>query len=165
MMDSVEFLSKSLLIGVLATFFMDLGAIVGTRLGLVNKPNQGLLGRWLIELKAGRWRRPSSDIRIVPARKNEAILGLITHYLIGVILAGFFLMLKSQADLPDGWGPPILFGLMTNAFPWFLMFPSMGFGLLGLAAAAPSKLWRTSFVNHLVYGVGLWAGAALFGRI
>jgi len=39
---------------------------------------------------------------------------------------------------PEGVSWALAFGLFTNLLPWLVMFPSMGFGVLGLRG--PSEL-------------------------
>jgi hypothetical protein len=39
--------------------------------------------------------------------------------------------------------------------PVFLMFPGMGFGIMGLKGPAEYVLLRTAVLNHLFYGIGL----------
>jgi hypothetical protein len=48
------------------------------------------------------------------------------------------------------------YGFATSVFPWFLVFPALGFGLLGLTGPPELKLFRSSLLNHLSYGFGLW---------
>jgi hypothetical protein len=49
----------------------------------------------------------------------------------------------------------LAFGLFTNVLPWLVMFPAMGFGILGLRGPSEFLLLRSSFVNHLLFGLGL----------
>jgi hypothetical protein len=53
------------------------------------------------------------------------------------------------------------FGLLTNALPWLLMFPAMGYGWFGLHGPPKTRLFPSSFVTHFFYGVGLWLGASV----
>jgi len=50
---------------------------------------------------------------------------------------------------------PLFYGLTTTLIPVFLMFPGMGFGIMGLKGPAEYLLLRTAVVNHLFYGIGL----------
>ncbi len=47
------------------------------------------------------------------------------------------------------------YGVLTNVFPWLLMFPAMGLGIMGLAAPPELMLLRSSFLNHVLYGIGI----------
>ena len=71
---------------------------------------------------------------------GELPLALALHYAIGVALTCAFLgLLASCPDAPPkafSWA--LAFGLFTNLLPWLVMFPSMGFGVLGLRG--PSEL-------------------------
>ena len=147
----------SFFIGILATAAMDTTSVLGTRLGLLRKPNVALLGRWTLLLLEGRW--ATSDIRTEAPKRLEKPLGLALHYSIGVVLAAAYLLLPAARN---GISIAVAFGLLTNVFPWFLMFPSMGFGVAGERSPPEALLFRTSLVGHLVYGLGLWLGISLF---
>ena len=50
---------------------------------------------------------------------------------------------------------PLLYGLTTTLIPVLLMFPGMGFGIMGLKGPAGYLLLRSAVLNHLFYGIGL----------
>ena len=90
-------------------------------------------------------------------RPGEIRAALIGHYAIGAVLAVVYVLGASWLGLSPGSLPvAIIYGLATCVFPWFLMFPALGFGLLGLKAPPKLRLLSTSVVNHLFYGIGLW---------
>lgn len=140
---------------------MDLCAMLLVRSGLVQleglKIVPSLLGRWI--LVAIRKRKfLHQDIRIWPQQESETLLGFILHYLIGGILGvGFILAwyhLFSLSYLGLVWAG-LIYGFLTNIFPWLLMYPSMGFGFFGKKLKLWPRLLIFSFVNHLVFGIGL----------
>lgn len=55
--------------------------------------------------------------------------------------------------MTNSLGVGLGYGLLTNALPWFWLFPTCGFGLFGLKGQG---LLRSSLINHLVFGVGLY---------
>jgi hypothetical protein len=82
---------------------------------------------------------------------------LVGHYLIGIILAVLYVVGARWLDLPpDGLLLALGYGVATCVFPWFLVLPALGFGCFGLRGPPESKLFRTSLLNHLGYGFGLW---------
>lgn len=62
---------------------------------------------------------------------------------------------------PDGFFAAIGFGVATCVFPWFLVYPALGFGSFGRNGPPELKLFRTSVVNHFFYGLGLWVMATV----
>jgi Protein of unknown function (DUF2938) len=57
------------------------------------------------------------------------------------------------------------FGLATSVFPWFLVLPALGFGVFGRKGPPELKLLRTSLINHLSYGLGLWWAAKVLSLV
>jgi hypothetical protein len=60
-----------------------------------------------------------------------------------------------------GWqagrlSPALAFGVCTSVFPWLLMFPAMGYGFFGAHGPAGTRLFVSSLVSHLFFGLGLW---------
>jgi hypothetical protein len=60
---------------------------------------------------------------------------------------------------PPSWA--VLYGVATTAASWFLIYPSMGFGVLGMQSPEGVKAPLSSLTNHLFYGLGMAAGLAL----
>ena len=151
--------------GVLSTLTMDLLATGFRKLGLTAGVPPELLARWFGSLLKGRWVHHT----IVESPDVPGGMGLMMacHYLIGIGLTVVFWMLLRQTPLKDVTPAVIAaaavgFGILTNVLPWLVMFPSMGFGLLGRDAPDAMLLLRTSFVNHLAFGLGLaWTAVAV----
>lgn len=147
---------KAVLIGLFATVLMDLGGMIGTRLGWLRKGDPALLARWGRQLLRGRLH--GADIRSAEAKPGDLALGLALHYGIGAVLAIAYFAALERLGHPSGPESALAYGFSTNAFPWLLMYPSMGFGLFGLRAPKEARLIPTSLVAHLNYGLGLWLG-------
>lgn len=157
----MSFLLMSLGAGIAATLAMDAVALIGTKLGFLSKPNLALLGRWLVELLHGRPVRSQGDIRSARQWPYERLLGAVAHYAIGSFLAGIYLYWRHLDPDLSPIVSALTFGIATSGFPWLLMFPSMGFGFFASKAPQEAHLLRTSFFNHLAYGIGLFM-AGLF---
>ena len=92
-----------------------------------------------------------------PKQNGEVRAAQIGHYVIGVVLAIFYLAGTVSFGLsPDSLLVALGYGLATCVFPWFLVYPALGFGLFGLRGPSEMKPVMTSFLNHLFYGLGLW---------
>jgi len=94
--------------------------------------------------------------------KNEVLYGYLVHHAIGLGFAVPFVLgwafLLGQAPSP-GWA--LAYGLATTVASWFLVYPSMGFGYMGLRSPDGIKAALSSLANHLFYGVGLAIGIAI----
>lgn len=141
--------------GLFATFLMDtLGAFIRKK-GWTQGISAQMLGRWLLGLPAGNLIHQT--ILQSPQVRHELNTAVVGHYLIGAMLGGAYGLFLAQMDM-FGMAPhfSLAFGLLTNIFPWFILFPAFGFGWFGLKGPPEMKLFRTSLINHCIYGVGLF---------
>ena len=146
-----------LIVGILATVTMDVVAVIALRLGIAGRGTRrtgpDLIGRWIGYLLQGKFRH--MDILQTPPLRGEVILGLVAHYLIGIMLTLVYLGLLVVAHATSTALSAILYGAATTVFPWFLMFPSQGMGWLGLDAPGDAHLARVSLFNHIIFGLGI----------
>lgn len=93
---------------------------------------------------------------------HEIIIGYIVHYFIGIVLAVPYLLVWDifTAGHPSFYYT-IAYGIATTAASWFFVYPSMGFGILGIKSPEGLKNAYSSLANHLFYGIGLALGIAL----
>ncbi len=143
-------LSRGLALGALATVAMDLTALAGRLLGVLEGARPEWVARWFGLVLRGA--PITEDIRTAPDVGLPIPLLILAHYAIGATLGAAYVTLARGRESALG---AVAFGVATNALPWLLMFPAMGFVLAGLAGPEESLLFRTSFVNHLGWGVGL----------
>ena len=152
---------QRILVGVVATLTMDLLTALSLWLGLVAPLKPALIGRWFAAV--ARAEPVQADVARLPALRFEVPLALCGHYLIGIALAFAFLALASRLALPARrFDVALGFGLCSNALPWLVMFPAMGYGLFGAHGPAGTRLFVSSLIGHACYGFGLWLGARLF---
>lgn len=153
--DDMSFLANAIGMGITATFLMDFFGRLLVKAGVVRqrmKPTY--VGRWVLHMFRGVFRH--EDIDTAPPFKFEIRVSLIAHYLIGIGLAGLYLLLEGLIwTTPDSILPPLLFGIATTILPWFWLFPSFGYGFLASKREHRIDYLVTSTVNHLVFGVGL----------
>jgi len=147
--------------GVLATITMDVTMVAASSLGgsafTSKRTDVDVIGRWAAGLLRGRWRH--GDITIEPARRGEVGLGLLTHYVTGIILAQAFLLLPRRGDGRPSFPGGTAFGIATAALPLLVLFPSLGYGWFGLRSGEAARLDRIMLLGHTAFGVGigLWA--------
>ncbi len=144
------------LMGIFATFFMDLLAgFLAKRKVIYPFISPEAIGRWFLYIFRGRFLH--KDINETPALKNEKMWCLISHYLIGVVLAGIYLFLNLIFPVirNQPW-VALIFGIATVILPWFLMLPGIGLGVMASKSSNRSLIIRTNLVNHTVFGLGLF---------
>jgi len=153
--ETIRLLMFGALVGVLATATMDVLGSISKRLGLTVGAKGTWVGRWYLGIARGRFLH--ANIADAPERPGEMRVALIGHYLIGAVLAVAYLVGARWLGLAPGRILVALgYGLCTCVFPWFLMFPAIGFGFFGHRGPKGLRLFSTSVVNHLFYGFGLW---------
>lgn len=143
-----------ILIGVIATLVMDVGSALLRAASITAGTPPELTGKWIQSAIKGNVF--VDDIRTSPGEPVSMGRFLAYHYCIGILLALVFYALVLLFKLePIAWWLPLVFGLATTVIPAFLMFPGMGFGVLGLKGPAEYLLMRTAILSHLFYGIGL----------
>jgi hypothetical protein len=158
-----------LVVGLLATLTMDVAALIIVKSGAITLGRYRivpeLLGRWIGSFPGGKF--VHSTIFETAAVPHEKLIGLVAHYLIGITLTSLLLfphvrIWRRSVSLRGG----ALFGLATCVFPWFLMFPAMGFGIMAIHLPSPSPLMPLSVLNHVAFGMGIffWSNVVLASR-
>jgi Protein of unknown function (DUF2938) len=153
---------RNVIIGVVATITMDVLSAVSFKLRLIAPLSPRLIGRWFASV--GRGQLLHSDIGQTAAINHERAIAVPVHYAIGVTLSLIYLFGCASLNLASR-NPitALVFALCTNAFPWLVMFPSMGFGWFGSHGPPGTRLFQSSLVSHVFYGVGLWLATSLLG--
>ncbi|MGZ5280437.1 MAG: DUF2938 family protein [Pseudobdellovibrionaceae bacterium] len=151
--------------GMLATWVMDQIAFLLVRKQIIHLHGlqivPPLLGRWVLAMKSSI-QFVTEDIRNLPAGSHEKQIGWMAHFAIGATLGIVFFKLSEtfpnskEETLFLGMG----FGILTNAFPWLMMYPAMGFGFFASRMPMQKALLGFSFLNHCVFGLAL--GVSLY---
>jgi len=154
--------SEMTLMGIVATLYMDFFALLLGELKIIDqqiKPEA--IGRWTLYMFRGKFTH--KDINKTPAMKIEKTMAFLSHYVIGIALAGAYLLLESQFPaLRRQISSPAIFGLGTVLLPWLWLYPSLGLGVMASRKAARSPYIIASLVNHTNFGVGLLLWVAIF---
>jgi len=153
--DTLPWLLAGVLVGVAGTVTMDVLGSVSRKVGLTAGAKGQWLGRWYLGIAQGQF--VHADIATAPERPGEARAAFIGHYLIGITLAVLYVVGAQWVGLsPASFLLAVGYGLATCVFPWFLVLPALGFGVLGRKGPPELRLFTSSLVNHLFYGLGLW---------
>ena len=143
--------------GVLGTAAMDILNHLFARTGMISKIDVGMIGRMAAGWANGRFRygEPGEMKQVA----HEKLLGYFTHYAIGLALALAYVLgwdLLVGGPLSAAWA--LAYGMATTVISWFLVYPSMGLGPLGLRSPDGIRAPVSSLANHLFFGVGMAAG-------
>ena len=155
---------EMILMGIFATFFMDFlaGFLVKRKL-IYPFISPEALGRWFLYMFRGKFIH--KDIHKTPALKNEKFWYIISHYLIGIVLAGIYLYLELKEPIVrDIMLMPLIFGIATVFLPWFWLLPSIGLGFMASKSSNRSLIIKTNLVNHTNFGLGLFLWVVSFRR-
>jgi len=156
------YLIESILSGIWATLFMDLFAKMLSKRKLVCPfitPEE--LGRWFLYQFRGKIIH--KDISKTPPVGNEKIWYFVSHYLIGIFLAGLYLILASQVKVLDenAW-MALVFGILTVILPWFWLLPCTGLGVMAYKSPKRNLILKTNLINHTNFGIGLFLWILFF---
>src|SRR5262249_36494614 len=154
----IDPLIGAVLVGLGATFLMDLWIVFLNRAFAIPLPNYCLIGRWLRHMANGAFMHPS--IAAAAEQPAECPIGWIAHYTIGALFALALVALVTPQWLQSPTlTPALVFGIVTVGFPLLIMQPAFGLGLAASKAPDPTQARLRSLMNHVVFGVGLYLSA------
>lgn len=165
MNDIVLLIAYGLLLGVGATVFMDIYAVVIKKLFNIPSLNYAFVGRWIGSFSKGVFSHPNI-VRAEPV-KNETALGWIAHYCIGITFGIVLLLVSGLGWLSQPvFLPAFIIGIGTTVFPFFMMQPAFGFGVAASKLPNPNTTRLRSLMAHAIFGIGLYvAGLILSAAI
>ncbi len=150
-------------IGLGATLFMDLCALVLKRAFSIALPNYCLVGRWFCHMPQGTFTHAS--IANASQKPLECAVGWISHYIVGAIYALILVALVSDSWLArPTLSPALLFGVCTVLVPFLIMHPSFGLGIAASRTPDPTQARLRSLMAHTAFGVGLYVCAVGLSR-
>jgi hypothetical protein len=156
----MDFLLRSLVVGIGGTVAMDLWAILLNRIFALPLPNWAMVGRWFAHVPKGVLMH--KDIAKSAPVANEKAIGWFSHYAIGVIYAAVLIALAGpEWSAGPSFLPALAIGLVTVGAGWFILQPGMG---AGWAASLKPNPWRVRALNiaaHVVFALGLYVTALL----
>lgn len=153
-----ELLIAAVFVGLGATLVMDLWSALLKHAFNISPPNYCLVGRWLAHMPDGVFMHPA--ISAAARKPAECRIGWIAHYTTGVLFALGLVALTTPAWLlSPTLMPALIFGIVTVVFPLCIMQPSFGLGFAASRAPDPMQARLRSLVNHVVFGLGLYASA------
>lgn len=160
----VELAIRATVMGVAAAALMDAWGFLLRRGFGIPTLDYAMLGRWIGHMPRGRF----THQRIAAAEpiRGERPVGYFAHYGIGVAFAVLLLLVTGLdwARSPTIW-PALAIGLGTIVAPWLVMQPGMGAGIAGSKTPNPKATRLRNLATHTVYGLGLFAAAAVLAYL
>jgi len=152
MVNIIEMISM----GVFATLFMDIFAKFLVKFKIVRPAIEAHIpGRWVLYLLKGKFIH--ENIYKTLALRNEKSAALISHYLIGIVLVGIYLLLELKIPaIRNQFWIPLVFGIATVLLPWLWLYPSMGIGFIASKTKNKLDYIIFSLINHLNFGIGMF---------
>ena len=158
MSTETNVLFGAIVVGIGATLFMDLWAVLLRRVFRFPSPNYCLVGRWFSHMPEGTFRHAS--IADSAQKQSECAIGWVAHYVVGVVYALALVALASGSWLArPTLMPALLFGVGTVLVPFLVMQPSFGMGIAASRTPNPTQARLRSLMAHTAYGVGLYVCA------
>ena len=157
-------LLEMILMGIGATYFMDiLAGLLAKRKVIHSLIGPEVIGRWVLSMFRGKFIH--HDIYSTRKLNNEKLWAFLSHYLIGIALAGIYLLLDLKVPIiRDQIWAPLVYGIATVLLPWLWLFPSIGIGFFASKSPNKSRFLRASLVNHTNFGLGLLIWMLLLHR-
>jgi hypothetical protein len=144
-------------VGLGATLFMDLWALLVKRIFSTSSANYCLVGRWLRHMPEGTFMHAS--IAKASHKRFECAVGWIAHYVIGTVFALVLVTLSGNWLAQPTLLPALLFGVGTVLVPFLVMHPSFGLGIAASRTPNPTQARLRSLMAHTAFGVGLYVCA------
>jgi len=153
-----NWLPGAVVVGIGATLFMDVWALLLQRAFGIPPANYCLVGRWICHMPEGTFAHAS--IAAAPQKRYECAVGWIAHYVTGTVYALVLVALVSGSWLArPTLLPAVLFGIGSVLVPYLIMQPSFGLGIAASKAPQPAQARLRSLMAHTVFGIGLYVCA------
>jgi Protein of unknown function (DUF2938) len=147
--------------GIVATITMDAAMVAAAAIGgeafASERVGPAVIGRWGGGLLRGQLRHVDASRETSSAL--DVPLGLMTHYLTGIALTEAFVATPAHRSFRAA----VAYGIATSVFPLFVLFPSLGYGPVGLRSGEAARLARIMLVGHVAFGAGIGLGSLLSG--
>lgn len=164
MNETLEFVVRTVLIGVGATVVMDLWALFLKSAFNAPSLDYALVGRWIGHFRHGKFMHES--IHAAAPVRGEGVLGWSVHYLLGIAYAALLLAIEGLE-----WArhptllPALVIAWVLLIAPYFIMQPGLGAGIAGAKTPKPNVTRVRSALTHTVFGIGMYVSALLSAQL
>lgn len=151
--------------GLVGSAFMDIMEMYMGKVGIYSGVKGTHIGRWAHGLAKGKLYYDNID-DAAPVN-NEIRIAFIFHYLVGggFVALGYPVMLYfvDVSTLFMHLPLAVIYGLLTCAFPWLILMPSLGKGIAGNKMPTQVSPIIAPIGSHLAYGLGIGVTVFLYG--
>lgn len=152
---------RGILIGIGATVVMDIWAVVFSFFLGQERPNWGLIGRWVWHLQNGQIFH--DDIEQSLPYQREIMLGWAFHYVIGIIYGVLFAFCVGVFwFISPTFLPAWIFGMVTILAGWLILQPGIGIGLAASNLSNANTVRISNIIAHTFFAVGMYGTAFLY---
>ncbi|MBV8044529.1 DUF2938 domain-containing protein [Pluralibacter sp.] len=149
---------QTVVIGIGATLFMDLWAVLQRHFFSIPSLDYRFVGRWMGHMWQGKFKH--NTILCAPAVKGEVGIGWVAHYVTGVIFSGVLISIVGTDWLMQPtFIPAFILGIVSVVAPFFVMQPGFGFGIAASRTPHPNVARRRSLIAHASFGIGIYLSA------
>ena len=153
--------------GLIGSIFMDIIENYMAKRGISSAVSLEDIGRWFLFMLKGKFMH--KEIKSLAQMPNEIVAGKIFHYIfagggIALLYPLFLIFFDIKMD-SNHLFYGMIFGFLTNIFPWFWMMPSFGWGIAGVKRSPKANTILAPTVSHIVYGLGLGLSFDFFCKI
>ena len=152
--------------GLIGSVFMDLAELQMSKSGVSSGVKGAYIGRWVKGVMGGVFIQP--DIVKTSPVENEQDIGQLFHFIVGggvVALAyPMFLLIIDLGVSANHLLWATLFGLLTCVLPWFVLMPSLGWGVFGRKAPSGSRPIIAPILSHIAYGLGIGISFVIYNH-
>lgn len=155
----LDIIWRAVAIGIGATVFMDIWAIILNKAIGQPLPNWGMVGRWVWHLPQKAFH---ADIGKAAPYVHEKALGWAFHYLVGIAYGVILVVIAGAGWLANPtFLPAFILGIVTVGAGWFLLAPGLGAGWTASKTPNPMKARALNLVAHTVFALGMFSTALL----
>ncbi|EQC48686.1 PF11158 family protein [Bacteriovorax sp. BSW11_IV] len=162
-MSLFSFLASSLIVGLIATLFMDLWALIMSSFFNIKGLDYKILGRWISLMSKGHFKH--NNILNMPAAVHEQLVGQMAHYIIGILFAGILIIIDVNCLVMPNLTLSLMIALLTLVAPFLIMQPCFGFGIAASKTQHPWHNRLKSLMAHIAYGIGLYLACHLIAIV
>ncbi|HJP88184.1 MAG TPA: DUF2938 domain-containing protein [Candidatus Limnocylindrales bacterium] len=164
MTDPVRLVLSIIAMGAAGAALMDVWSFALRRIWKVPTLDYAMLGRWAGHVARGRL--VHERIAASAPVAGERAIGWVAHYSIGIAFAIPVVVLGGTGWLTHPTiAPAMSVALVTVLAPWLVMQPGMGLGFAASRSPRPGATRLRNLATHSVYGLGMYATAAVLAAL
>lgn len=146
--------ARSILVGIVATTFLDIVNAILSISQIVGKINIDLIGRIVLSWTDGQFIHQS--VSMIPNYSYAYPVGLVVHYSTGIAFTITILIIRNKVFPWVRYYLALLVGgLLTSLVNFMLLFPSVGLGFFAVSTPSPGHIILSTAINHLIFASGM----------